>query len=163
MARVKEAWTKIDKIHPVDAKFYDEALEAAYLGYSLAIKTIGILAFLTISIASLGLFGMVVFTTETRMKEISIRKVMGASVSNLVTLLSKNFVIMLGLSAAIAIPVTYFVCDRIFLPRFPYHPPIGIMDLFSGLIAVLLVAFIMIGTQTQKAAKSNPAEVLKNE
>jgi ABC-type antimicrobial peptide transport system permease subunit len=163
MARVEEAWKKVDKIHPVDARFYDEALETAYLGFSSLIHTIGVLAFLTISIASMGLFGMVVFTSETRLKEISIRKVMGASVGSLVVLLGRNFLLILGLSAAIALPSTYFVLDRVFLPRFPYHNPIGMMELFIGFLGVLLIAFLMIGTQTIKAARSNPAEVLKNE
>ncbi|MEI9919847.1 MAG: ABC transporter permease [Bacteroidota bacterium] len=163
MAKIEEAWKKVDKIHPVSARFYDEALEEAYLGFSIAIKTIGVLAFLTISIASMGLFGMVVFTTETRLKEIGIRKVMGASVGSLVALLSRNFVFVLALSAAIAIPATYFIAERIFLVRFPYHAPVGMIDLFGGLAAVLAIAFLMIGTQTMKAARSNPAEVLKNE
>jgi putative ABC transport system permease protein len=163
MARVEEAWKNVDKIHPVDAKFYDEALEAAYFGFSMLIKTIGILAFLAITIASMGMFGMVVFTTETRMKEISIRKVMGASAASLITLLGRSFVFMLCFSAAIAIPVTYFVAERIFLPRFPYHTPVGMLELFIGFFGVLSIAFIMIGSETMKAANANPSQVLKNE
>ncbi|MEJ0030829.1 MAG: hypothetical protein WDO15_10875 [Bacteroidota bacterium] len=74
MAKIEEAWKRIDRVHPIDARFYDEAIEEAYAEYSVMVKIIGILSFLTISIASMGMFGMVVFTTETRLKEVGIRK-----------------------------------------------------------------------------------------
>ena len=127
------------------------------------IKIIGFLSMLAISIASMGLFGMLVFTTETRLKEIGIRKVMGASSGNLVYLLSRGFLLLLSISALIALPVTYVFFESIVLVRFPYHEPVGIAELFVGLLLVLLIAFIMIGLQTMKAASSNPAEVLKTE
>ena len=104
-----------------------------------------------------------VFTTETRIKEIGIRKVMGASVGNLLYLLSRGFLFLLSVSALIALPATYFFFKTVVLPNFPYHTPVQPTELFVGLLAVLLIAFIMIGSQTLKAAKSNPVTVLKNE
>ncbi len=163
MAKIEAIWKKNDRIHPFDAAFYKDAIEKAYSEFSAMLKVIGFLAFLAISIASMGLFGMVVFTTETRLKEISIRKVMGASSGNLVLLLSRGFAWMLGISAAIALPATYFFFQGVVLSNFKFHSPIGAYELFAGLIGVLLIAFIMIGTQTLKAARSNPAEVLKSE
>jgi putative ABC transport system permease protein len=80
-----------------------------------------------------------------------------------VFLLSRGFMIMLGVSAFIALPTTYLLFQNFILTRFPFHDPIGIVDLFGGLVAVLLIAFIMIGSQTMKAAQSNPAEILKSE
>jgi predicted lysophospholipase L1 biosynthesis ABC-type transport system permease subunit len=127
------------------------------------IKVIGFLSFIAISIASLGLLGMVVFTTETRIKEISIRKVLGATAGNLVLLLSHGFVIMLAISALIALPITYIFFENIVLTNFPFHDRIGIAELFGGLLAVLAIAFIMIGSQTIRAAQRNPAEILKSE
>ena len=91
MAKIESVWKKIDPVHPFEAKFYDEAIEDAYSEFSAMIKIIGFLSFLAISIASMGLFGMVAFTTETRLKEIGIRKVMGASSGNLIYLLSRGF------------------------------------------------------------------------
>ena len=163
MARIESTWKKIDRVHTFDAEFYDEAIENAYSEFSTMIKIIGFLSFLAISIASMGLFGMVVFTTETRIKEIGIRKVMGASSGNLVYLLSRGFLTLLSISAIIALPVTYLFFEKVILRNFPYHTPVQILELFVGLLAVLLIAFIMIGSQTMKAARSNPAEVLKNE
>ena len=162
-ARIEAAWKKIDPVHPFEAAFYDQAIEEAYSEFSALVKIIGFLSFLAISIASMGLFGMVVFTTETRLKEISIRKVMGAGAGNLVFLLSRGFLVLLSLSALIALPVTYWFFKHVVLPRFPYHTPVQTAELFAGLLAVLLIACVMIGSQTIKAARRNPAEVLKSE
>jgi ABC-type antimicrobial peptide transport system permease subunit len=162
-AKIESAWKKIDRVHPFQAKFFDEEIEEAYSEFSTLIKIIGFLSFLAISIASMGLFGMVVFTTATRLKEISIRKVMGASSGNLIYLLSRSFLVQLSISALIALPVTYLFFENVVLTNFPYHTPVQIVELFIGLLAVLLIAFIMIGSQTMKAAKSNPVEVLKSE
>jgi ABC-type antimicrobial peptide transport system permease subunit len=163
LARIESAWKKTDRVHPFEAEFYDDAIEDAYSEFSAIIKIIGFLSFLAISIASMGLFGMVVFTTETRLKEIGIRKVMGASSGNLVYLLSRGFLVLLSISAVIALPVTYIFFENFVLTNFPYHTPIQITELFVGLLAVLMIAFLMIGSQTMKAARSNPAEVLKSE
>ncbi len=163
MAKIESTWKKIDRVHPFQAEFYDEAIEDAYSEFSTMIKIIGFLSFLAISIASMGLFGMVVFTTETRLKEIGIRKVMGASSGNLVYLLSRGFLSLLSISALIALPVTYFFFENVVLTNFPYHTPVQIAELFVGLLAVLLIAFIMIGSQTMKAARSNPVESLRSE
>lgn len=163
MAKIESTWKKIDRVHPFEAEFYDEAIEDAYSEFSTMIKIIGFLSFLAISIASMGLFGMVVFTTETRLKEIGIRKVMGASSGSLVYLLSRSFLMLLSISALIALPVTYFFFEKFILTNFPYHTPVQIAELFVGLLTVLLIAFIMIGSQTMKAARSNPVEVLKSE
>jgi ABC-type antimicrobial peptide transport system permease subunit len=163
MARIESVWKKIDPVHPFQAKFYDEAIEDAYSELSAMIKIIGFLSFLAISIASMGLFGMVAFTTETRLKEISIRKVLGASSGKLIYLLSRGFLALLSVSALIALPVTYLFFENVVLTKFPYHTPVQFAEMFVGLLVVLLIAFIMIGSQTIKAARSNPAEVLKIE
>jgi ABC-type antimicrobial peptide transport system permease subunit len=163
MAKVEAAWKKIDPIHPLDAKFFDEAIEEAYSEFSVMIKIVGFLSLLAISIASMGLFGMVVFATETRIKEIGIRKVMGASSENLVYLLSRDFLILLSISAGLALPVTYFFFEKVVLVKFPYHESIRLLELSAGLIVVLGIAFLMIGSQTINAARSNPAKVLKSE
>jgi ABC-type antimicrobial peptide transport system permease subunit len=163
VAKIESAWKKIDRVHPFQAQFYNEEIEEAYSELSAMIKIIGFLSFLAISIASMGLFGMVVFTTETRLKEIGIRKVMGASSGDLIYLLSRGFLVLLSISALIALPITYYFFENYVLRNFPYHEPVHILELFVGLLSVLLIAFIMIGSQTMKAARSNPALVLKSE
>ncbi len=162
-ARIEAAWQKVDKVHPLDAKFYDDQIEEAYRMFATMIKVIGTVAFLAVCIASLGLFGMVVFTTETRLKEISIRKVLGASERRLIYLLSKGFLFLLLLAAAVALPFTYLLFDRVVLVNFVYHPPLGYVELVISLISVTVIALLMIGSQTLKVARANPSEVLKNE
>ncbi|RYU91737.1 ABC transporter permease [Emticicia agri] len=163
MAKIESVWEKIDRVHPFEAKFYDQEIEDAYSEFSVMIKIIGFLSLLAISISSMGLFGMVAFTTETRLKEIGIRKVMGASSGSLVFLLSRGFLLMLSVSALIAIPITYLFFEKYVLRNFPYHTPVQLIELFVGLLAVLLIAFVMIGSQTLKAAETNPVKVLKSE
>ncbi len=90
LSSIETAWQKIDKVHPLKAVFYDEQIEEAYKQFEVMVKVIGFITFLAICIASMGLFGMVVFTTETRLKEISIRKVLGASEGGLIFHLSKR-------------------------------------------------------------------------
>nr|WP_229368038.1 ABC transporter permease [Fibrisoma limi] len=162
-AKIESAWKELDRVHPFRAEFYDEAIEEAYSEFSTLINIIGFLAFLAISIASMGLFGMVAYTTETRLKEIGIRKVMGASSGNLIYLLSRGFLVQLSIAALIALPITYLFFENVVLTRFPYHTPVQVAELFVGLLAVWLLAFILIGSQTMKAAKRNPTEVLKSE
>lgn len=163
MAHIEEIWKKIDKTHPLEAKFYDDQIEEAYLQFSVMVKVIGFLAFLAICIASMGLFGMVVFTTETKLREISIRKVLGANEFTLVYLLSKGFLFLLILSALVALPATYFFFEQVVLIKFAYHQPISLAELLIGVVAVMILAFLLIGSQTLKVARSNPAKVLKSE
>jgi len=162
-AQIENAWKKIDPVHPIEAKFYNEQLEAAYAQFSIIIKVIGFLSILAIAIASMGLFGMVVFTTETKLREISIRKVLGASEKRLVYLLSKGFLSLLLIAGLIALPVAYFLFNNIILVSFTYHQPIGIVELSISAGIVILIAVLMIGSQTLKAARSNPADILKTE
>jgi len=161
-AHIEHAWRKIDKVHPLDAKFYNEQIELAYSQFLMMIKIIGFITFLAICIASMGLFGMVVFTTETRLREISIRKVLGASEGGLVFLLSKGFLFLLLFATLIALPATYLFFDKIVLTNFAYHDPISLSIMLAGVLVIMFIAFVMIGSQTLKAARSNPAEVLKS-
>ncbi len=163
MKAVEAAWKKIDKIHPLDATFYDDQIEKAYSQFSVMVKVIGFIAFLAVCIASMGMFGMIVFTTETKLKEISIRKVLGASEGSLLYLLSKGFLALLTIAALVALPVTYLFFEKVVLTNFAYHESIQWTELLSGAFFIGLLALLMIGSQTLKAARSNPAKVLKSE
>ncbi len=162
-AKIEAAWKKIDNVHPLEAKFYDEQIEGSYKDFSSRIKVIGSLSFLAICIASIGLLGMVVFTTETRLKEISIRKVMGASEGRLIYLLSKGFLLLLAIAAIIALPATHFFFAKYVLDEYADGAPLAVSELTVGVMVVIAIAFIMIGSHTLKVARSNPAKVLKNE
>jgi ABC-type antimicrobial peptide transport system permease subunit len=162
-AAIESIWRKIDPVHTLDAHFYDEQIEEAYSQFSVMIKIIGFFSFLAICIASMGLFGMVIYSTEKRLKEISIRKVLGASEGSLVYLLSRNFLLLLIIAACISIPLTWIFFDKVVLVHFAYHQAIGPSDILLGFLAVAGIAFIMIGSHTLKIARANPGRVLKAE
>ncbi len=163
LGKIESIWNEVDPVHPFNAKFYDDQIQRAYQEYRVYFQIIGFLAFLAISIASLGLLGMAVFTTETRMKEVSIRKVLGASEKGLIILLSKGFVVLLLISAAIAVPVTYLLFDTMILADMVNRVDFGILELSFGVFVIFGIGFLTIGWQTFRAARTNPAEMLRDE
>lgn len=161
--KLEEIWKKVDPVHPLQAKLYTDQLKDGFDGLSASIKLAGFMAALAICIASLGLLGMVIFTTETRLREISIRKVLGASEGRLIVLLGKSFFILLAVAAGIALPITYLFFDQILLVQMGNHTSIAPYEMFIGVIGIMGIAAIMIGSQTFKVARANPADILKNE
>ncbi|MEP5611661.1 MAG: FtsX-like permease family protein [Cyclobacteriaceae bacterium] len=129
-------------------------------------QTIGqifsIFAILAILIACLGLFGLAAFTAEQKTKEIGIRKTLGASVSNIVNLLSKNFIKLVLISFVVAIPISYLAMEY-WLGDFAYRTSMKpITFVLSGLGAIV-IAWITISFQSWKAARSNPVKSLRTE
>jgi putative ABC transport system permease protein len=161
--KIEAIWKKIDPVHPFEAKFYNEQIEAAFAGLRATVKLAGFLAFLAICIASLGLLGMVVFTTEIRLKEISIRKVMGASEAGLLYLLGKGFIFLLLVATVISLPLVVLFFEKVVFTSTVNHAPLNLIEMLLGVLVILIIALLMIGSQTLKVAKANPAEVLKNE
>jgi ABC-type antimicrobial peptide transport system permease subunit len=163
MTAVASLWKQTDPVHPLDASFYDDQIEQAYSEFAGMLKVIGFFAALAICISSLGLFGMVIYTMEKRIKEMSIRKVLGARNSALMFLLSRGFLALLLFSAGIALPLTWLFFQKVLLANFAYHQPIRFGELFIGLFIVGGIALVIIGLQTGKVIRANPAKVLKNE
>ncbi|HVU94620.1 MAG TPA: ABC transporter permease [Puia sp.] len=163
MTAVETLWKRLDPVHPLDAHFYDDQIEEAYSQFSVTLKVIGFFAALAVCISSLGLFGMVIYTLEKRVKEVSIRRVLGAEKGGLVYLLSKGFLLLLGVAAAIALPLTWLFFQNVVLANFAYHQPITFTDLFTGLFIVGGIAAAMIGIQTLKIVRANPVKSLRAE
>jgi len=163
VSAIEKAWKNVDKVHQFKAKFYSEEIERTYSFFKSLINIIGFLAIIAISIATLGLLGMVVFTTETRLKEISIRKILGASEGNLLILLGKSFLLLLCLAALIAIPVTFYTFNQYILVDYIYRPEIGFFELFGGSMLILIIGLVIVFSQTILAARTNPATMLRND
>lgn len=161
--KVEAKWKEIDPVHPINARFYDEQIDEAFSGLKATVKLAGFLAFLAICIASLGLLGMVVFTTEIRIKEISIRKVLGAEEWRLLFLLGKNFMVLLLIAASIGIPVTVLFFEKLVFTTVANSAPLNLMEMILGVVAIFSIALFMIIFQTMKVTRTNPAEVLKSE
>jgi ABC-type antimicrobial peptide transport system permease subunit len=145
------------------AKFFDDEVEEAYSVYFSMIKICGFLGLLAISISCLGLLGMVVFTVENRVKEVGIRKVMGASSGSLTLLLSRDFIKLMLIAAMIAVPLTYLFFDQVYLRMHYYNHPIGVGDIFVSLFLMLVPGLATILSQTVKASKANPVDILRSE
>ncbi len=161
--KLEAGYVQFDSKHPFDADFYDDQITETYRSQKTTITLVSFLAFLAISISMLGLLGMAVYNTESKMKEISIRKVLGAGFSNLMVMLSKSFVFMIILAALIAVPITKYIVDTEILAQFNYRPETGIIELLSGFLIVLVVGAATITWQIRHAAVQNPVKLLRNE
>jgi len=122
----------------------------------------GIFTFLSIFVACLGLFGLSVYTAERRTKEIGVRKVLGASVQSIVTLLSKDFLKLVFISAIVAFPVAWLAMNK-WLEDFAYRIPIEWTVFVFAAFAALLIALFTISFQAIKAAVINPVKSLRTE
>jgi putative ABC transport system permease protein len=158
----EEAWHKHFPNALLQYSFLDERLDRQYQEEKLFGKIFMVFVALSLAVACLGLFGLAAFATEQRTKEIGIRKVLGATVANVIALLSKDFVKLVLAANLIAWPVAYFAM-RQWLQNFAYRIDLNwwIFVLAGG--AALLIALLTVSTQALKAALSNPVEALRYE
>jgi len=160
--KVESVFKKLNPNYPFEYRFTDKDFEWKFTDINLISRLASVFASLAIIITCLGLFGLAAFTAEQRTKEVGIRKVMGASVGNLVLLISKDFSRLVIFGFLISAPIDWwFLTD--FLERYPYRISISWWMLpFAGLGALAL-ALIIVSTQALKAAVSNPAKSLRSE
>lgn len=159
---IEESWKKINPVYPFEYTFFDTTFESRYRSEERLNQIIGYFSFLAVFISCLGLFGLASFAAEQRLKEIGIRKVLGASVKSVVMLLSTEFVKWVLIANIIAMPVAYFIMNQ-WLGDFAYRTGISwTVFLTAGLLSVL-IALVTVSFQTIKAAYSNPINILKYE
>jgi putative ABC transport system permease protein len=147
---------------PFQYTFLDQDFDSQYAADQKRGKIFTAFSILTISITCLGLLGLIAFTTEQRQKEISIRKVMGANTGQLVPLITKNFVLLVGLSCIIAFPVAWYFMDK-WLEIFPYNTGLSISPFILSALVVLLITLLTVIFHTLKAALANPVRSLRTE
>jgi putative ABC transport system permease protein len=148
--------------YPFEYQFLDERFNQLYESEMKLGDILGFFIILSILIGSLGIFGMAAFTTEQRSREIGIRKAMGASVRNIMVLLSKDFIKLVVLSFVIAFPLAWFAIYR-WLQEFAYRIDIEWWIFALAGLMVLLTAYLAIGKQSIKAALQNPVDSLRSE
>lgn len=162
LASIKKDWDQYSNAALFSYSFMNDDFEAAYRAEGKLSLILGIFAGLTIFIACLGLFGLVRFTAEQRTKEIGIRKTLGATVPNVVGLLSKDFLKLVLIANIISWPLAWWAMNK-WLQDFAYRINISWwIFLFAGL-AALLIALITVSFQAIKAAMANPVESLRSE
>ena len=163
LKELDNTWQAIAPGQKFRAQFLDDELEKGLAPLISVIKIFGFLGLLAISISCLGLLAMVVFVTESRNKEMGIRKVMGASVAQITFLLSGGFVKLIGWAVVIAVPVTYLFFDKVFLRIHHYRAVIGPMEILVSILLLLVLGMLTIGSRTIVIARENPVNSLKDE
>lgn len=159
---IEDKWKEFAPGRPYRHVVLSDFFENSYQTEQRFGSVLSFFALLTIIIASLGLFGIVVFSVEQKLKEIGVRKVLGASISSLVVLFSKNYVKLLLIGFIIAAPLGYYFM-KIWLSDFEYHISMGVDIFLISLSVLLLISLAISIVQTTKASLMNPSEVLKDE
>lgn len=159
--RIAQAWAGMGKSLPFTYVWLDEELDKGNSQIA-TISLLGFLAFIALSIASLGLLGLVLYTVETKRKEISIRKIIGADKKQIIHMLSRGFIILLLIAGLIAMPVGY-MAGYLFLQGFANRVSFGLPPVIACFLFLLAIGLITIISQTYKAAAANPAENLRTE
>jgi putative ABC transport system permease protein len=162
MAQVKDKWNSLSPGVQIDYSFMDQDFDASYRSEQRIGTIFIIFTSLAIIIACLGLFGLAAYAAEQRTKEIGIRKVLGADVSVIVGMLSKDFIKLVCIAIILASPIAWFVMTK-WLQDFAYRITIQWWVIAVAGVGALVIAFVTISFQSVKAALANPVDSLKNE
>ena len=162
LARIKARWHTLEPTLPFDFFFLDEHIDRQYRDEERWGRIIGYASFFAILIASLGAFGLVALSVSRRVKEIGIRKVLGASASSIVLLFSREFVKLVIVANVVAWPVAYLVM-RDWLQDFAYRIDLDIWTFAAGGVLTLALALLSVCSQAIKAASANPVDALRYE
>jgi ABC-type antimicrobial peptide transport system permease subunit len=153
---------KYSPAYPFEYRFADVEFQKKFTNINLTSTLASLFATLTIIITGLGLFGLASFTAEQRTKEIGIRKVLGASVGGLVSMMSKDFSKLVIISFLISAPLAWWLLTK-YLERYPVRTDIAWWVFpVTGLVA-LIFAVSIVSTQALRAARSNPVNSLRSE
>ena len=162
LADVTKAYKKLDTDHPISYGFVDQDLDAQYRAEQRTGRIILYFSILTVLVSCLGLFGLAAFTAEQRTKEIGVRKVLGASVSSIVTLLSKEFLKLVVMAILIASPVAWWAMTK-WLQNFAYKVNLDWWIFAGAGLLAMLVTLLTVSFQSLKAALTNPVNSLRSE
>lgn len=155
-------WHHLNPNEPFEYSFLDKDFQKNYDAENKLSAIVGYFTIIAILISCLGLFGLATFSAEQRIKEIGVRKVLGASVTSIVTLLSKDFIKLVGISIVIASPIAWYVMNK-WLQEFAYRIHISWVVFAITTVIALLIALLTISFQAIKAAVANPVESLRSE
>ena len=162
IAAIEKAYKLAEPYHGFEFAFLDDSLNKQYAAEQRTGTILGAFSFIAISIACFGLFGMSMLTFQQKVKEISVRKVLGATPMNLLVLLLGNFTKLIVLSIVIAIPVVWWIMDG-WLNNFSYQINIHPMIFVASGLVLISISWVTLSYFGLKASRLNPAETLKNE
>lgn len=160
VAQLQDTWKQLNPHQPFSYAWFDKSFYERKSATG-TVSILGFLAFIAITIACLGLLGMVVYTTETKVKEVSIRKVIGASARQITLLLSAGFLKLIGIAILIALPIGW-VLGKLFLSIFAVRVSLGVDLLLTASLSVLAIAMLVIASQVYSRAIANPVKGLRD-
>jgi putative ABC transport system permease protein len=159
---IEDTWKKFSPKYPFEFSFIDERLDAMYKNERKITTSFNYFALIAIFIACLGLFGLASFTAEQKTKEIGIRKVLGASASKIIVLLTKEFILLVALANCIAWPLAWYGMNK-WLESFAYRIDLNIAFFVLAGIAAFIIAIASVSAQFAKATRANPIDSLRYE
>jgi putative ABC transport system permease protein len=162
VALLERTWNTASPGQAFSYSFLDEAVDSQYRQEERLGQMVGIASMLSILIACLGVFGLAALSVARRTKEIGVRKVMGASIPQIVVLLSRDFTVLILIAFALAVPATYLFMDP-WLADFAYRVGIGPVPFLLSGMAALVIAWLTVGYQSIRAALANPVKALRYE
>ncbi|WP_276372405.1 ABC transporter permease [Chryseolinea sp. H1M3-3] len=162
MEYVKDVYKKLEPNFPLEYAFMDQTFDRQYQDEILMSKLSTCFTVIAIFISFLGLFGLASFTTEKRAKEIGVRKVMGASVTELLSLVCNDFVKLIVLSLILGLPVAWWAVQK-FLQEYEYHTEPGVSVFLITAFLLLFITIVTVSCQSSRAALANPVKTLRTE
>lgn len=162
IAQIQKTWKEVYPNDELQYHFMDETVAKYYEAEQNISSLLAWATGLSIFISCLGLLGLVIYITNQRTKEIGIRKVIGATVTQLVTLLSKDFLRLVVIAFVIAVPIAWWG-SHAWLQNFAYKTTLNWWIFLAGGVSMLLIAFVILGIRTFKAARANPVTALRSE
>ena len=162
LQQIERVWATFANQAPLEYFFLDHTFAELYAKESRLSNVLGFLTTLALFIAFIGMFAIANMTIKDRTKETAIRKVLGASVSSVTFLITRNFLLLVLLANAIAIPIAYLAMQK-WLAGFAYRTSLGIVLFVVTVLATLMIAWTTVGFQSFKAAIGNPVQSLKQE
>tara|TARA_R110001599_G_scaffold229588_1_gene428804 strand:- start:6895 stop:9489 length:2595 start_codon:yes stop_codon:yes gene_type:complete len=164
LSSLESGWEQLYPNQPFKSTFLDTEIESAYEYFMIGLKIFGFLALLVVTISSLGLLGMVIYSTENRTKEVAIRKVLGADGFSLLKSLASMFFKMWVIALIIAVPSAYLFYDSVFVSIFnKFSGGVGFAEIFVSTIVTIGIGALAILWQTQKIMRTNPVHNLRND
>jgi putative ABC transport system permease protein len=160
--KLRARWNELFPEKTFEFTFLDQELDQQYDNFQNFGLIIEIFTIIAVIIACLGVYGLVLFAVQRKVKEIGVRKVLGASVVGILRLISKDFAILVVFGFILAVPLSYYFMNK-WLENFIYHTNLDVITYAISLIMVTIIVFITISYQALKASLTNPVNSLRSE
>ncbi len=155
-------WKEVNPTTKFEYKYFDQELQSVHTIFTNIAAILGFIAFLAVIISCLGLLGIATYTSEVRRKEIGLRKILGSNLSEIIVLLSKNYIYLISASVIIAVPIAYFI-NNAWLNFFPSRIDISVVIILLSIVFLLGISLLIVFSQSWRVARSNPVDALKAE